>query len=219
MKHIYLIRPVVLRRPGFQPQKYGMASSESRELLADTVEVSCFEETAVPIPPTPGKKIVFEAVTSLRKNLGQWWRIYGTRARGGTHSSLCGHAHCRSSTEFVTREGHRARLLPRSGQGQPPEKTLLMRGGLVTLPMLNQQHQLRLSSFIPEQFFVCCDIHFVPQERVRPRISCKRWNFTAGFYSLTLLIRTNKHVIGLGKNERHMFALTNMVSFPKGWQQ
>ena len=36
--------------------------------------------------------------------LGQWWRTYGTRVRGGTHSSLCGHAHRRSSAEFITRD-------------------------------------------------------------------------------------------------------------------
>jgi len=53
-------------------------------------------------------------------SLGQWWRTYGTRARGGTHSPLCGPAYRRSSTEFVTRkvEWRGARLLPRSGQ--PP---------------------------------------------------------------------------------------------------
>jgi len=57
--------------------------------------------------------------------LGQWWRTYGTHARCGTRSPICGHAHRHSSTEFVTREGRGARLLPRLGGGQPPEMTLL----------------------------------------------------------------------------------------------
>jgi len=66
------------------------------------------------------------------------------RARGGTHSPLCGHAHLCSRIEFVTRkiEGRRVRLLPRSGQ--PPEMTLLRRGRLVILPVLNQEHPLTL---------------------------------------------------------------------------
>jgi len=34
--------------------------------------------------------------------IGQWWRTYGTRARGAADSPLCGHAHRRSSTELVT---------------------------------------------------------------------------------------------------------------------
>ena len=46
------------------------------------------------------------------------------------------------STEFVTRKvkGRRARLLPRSGQ--PPEITLLRRGEIVNVPVLNQEHPL-----------------------------------------------------------------------------
>jgi len=82
----------------------------------------------------------------IRQGIAQWWRTYGTRAISGIRKPLCGHAHSRSSTEFVTREGHGDWLLLRSGQGQPPEKTLLMRGGLVILPTLNQEHQLRLRS-------------------------------------------------------------------------
>jgi len=73
----------------------------------------------------------------------QWWRTYGTRATGCTHRPLCGHAHRRSSTEFVSRkiEGRGVRLLPKSGQ--PPEMTLLRRGGLITpTPVLNQEHPL-----------------------------------------------------------------------------
>jgi len=45
--------------------------------------------------------------------LDQWWRTYGTRVRGGTHSPHCGHAHYRSSAELVIRkvEGREARLI------------------------------------------------------------------------------------------------------------
>jgi len=85
------------------------------------------------------------------------WRTYGTRARSGTHSPLCGHTHRRSNTEFVTRKiaGNRARLLPRSGQ--PPEMTLLRHRGLVTLAVLNQEHPLSLhviSEIIPFVIFL-----------------------------------------------------------------
>ena len=50
----------------------------------------------------------------------------------------------RSSTELVAKkiEGHGVRLLPRSGQ--PPEITLLKRGGLVALPGLSQEHPFTL---------------------------------------------------------------------------
>jgi len=74
--------------------------------------------------------------------LRQWWQTYGTRARGGTHSHLCGHAHRLSSTEFVIRKVKRrgARLLPRSGQ--PPESRLLRQGEVVNVPVLNQKHLL-----------------------------------------------------------------------------
>jgi len=68
---------------------------------------------------------IFKAPNFLNYSLDQWWRTYGTRARGGTHSPLCGHAHRRSSAEFVTRqvEVRGAWLLPRLRQ--PSEKTLL----------------------------------------------------------------------------------------------
>ena len=74
--------------------------------------------------------------------LAQRWRTYDTRARGGTHSLPCGHAHPRSSTELVMEkvEGRGIRLLPRSGQR--PEKTVLRSGELVTFPVLNQEHLL-----------------------------------------------------------------------------
>jgi len=74
------------------------------------------------------------------KTLYQWWRIYGTRARVGAHSPLCGHAHRRSSTKFVIRkaEGRGASLFPKSGQS--PKITLLRRGELVNFPVLKQEH-------------------------------------------------------------------------------
>jgi len=39
--------------------------------------------------------------------LDEWWRTYGTRARGGTHIPLCGNAHRCFSAEFVTRKVER----------------------------------------------------------------------------------------------------------------
>ena len=61
---------------------------------------------------------VIRARFSWCEALGQWWRTYGTRARGGTHSPLCGHAHRRSSADLVRYQigrGRRGQVAPKIG--------------------------------------------------------------------------------------------------------
>ena len=58
-----------------------------------------------------------------KNGLEQWWRTYGTRARGGTQSPLCGHAHHHPSTVFITRkpQGRGAGLLPSPSPCMPED--------------------------------------------------------------------------------------------------
>jgi len=44
------------------------------------------------------------AITWQQVELEQWWRTYGTCARGGTHSSLGGHVHRCYSADFIIRK-------------------------------------------------------------------------------------------------------------------